>query len=288
MHLEEIVDLLATGRPLPARAVAVTFDDGYRDNYSQAFPVIQEARCPTTIFLTAGLIGTRQILWWNQLSYAVVQTRKSRPEVDRIMRAHDLPLPNWNGDPDVEETIEAVKRRRARHEQQVVESIAAALDVDTSKNTDDVMMTWEEAREMADSGLVTLGAHSLTHSNLKELTLDEVRTEVMGSKAVIEEKLGRPVRLFAYPFGFPVNDYTDEVKAIVQEAGLTCAVTVVLGLAEHGVDLYEIPRFCETVERWQGPGGGFSRALFDMYLTGARPSLDRWRPDLLLRRKGVS
>ena len=69
---------------------------------------------------------------------------------------------------------------------------------------------------------------------------------------------GRSVDLFAYPFGNPANDYTDEVKAIVRDSGYRCAVTVVLGLAERGVDLFEIPRFCESAERWQGPHGGFS------------------------------
>ncbi len=283
MPLDELVDLLAAGRPLPPRAVAVTFDDGYRDNYTRAFPVIQETRCPTTIFLTAGLIGTSQIFWWDALYYATLQTPKSRATVDGIIRSFELAPPNWDGSFDLEATVVTLKRCHKGSARDTVNRIAAALEVDLAEDTDDLLMSWEEAREMVDSGLVTMGAHSLTHRNFTEISPNDVRSETIGSRMIIEERLGRPVRLFAYPFGSPGNDYNDEVKAVVRKAGFTCAVTVVQGLVEHATDLFEIPRLSESNEWWQGPRGCFSRALFDTTLTGTRGAQGGLRPAHLLR-----
>jgi len=283
--MEELTALLVEGESLPARAVGVTFDDGYRDNFTEAFPVIRDTGCPTTIYLTAGLIGTTETLWWDKLLYVVLETSRSPGEVDRVFARHAVPPPDWRG-PDVEEAVLALKRLPEGAMQREVDAIAAELGVDPTGNAADFMMTWDEAREMVASGLVTMGAHTMTHRNLKKLPLDEARDEIETSKRVIEAELGRPVTLFAYPFGNPANDYTEAVKDIVREAGFRCATTVVLGLAEHGVDPFEIPRFCESAERWQGPDDRFSRAVFDAYVTGARDALSDLRPDRWLRGDG--
>jgi peptidoglycan/xylan/chitin deacetylase (PgdA/CDA1 family) len=165
MPMAEMAEMLIAGAPLPPRAVAVTFDDGYRDNYTQAFPVIRETGCPTTIFLTAGLIETRETLWWDKLLYVVGRTTMSRGEVDEVFQRHAVPPPDWRG-PDVEQAVLALKRRREGEMQREVDIIAAELGVDPTANSDDFMMTWDEAREMVESGLVTMGAHTMSHRNL--------------------------------------------------------------------------------------------------------------------------
>ena len=157
--------------------------------------------------------------------------------------------------------------------QAVVSQIAADLGVDAASNTRDRMMSWEEARTMVGSGLVTMGAHAVTHRNLKHLPIAEARHEIVESRRILERELGTTVDLFAYPFGNPANDYTPAVKEAVREAGFKAALTVVLGLVSPGDDLYELPRFCESHERWQAPTGQYSRALFDAYLSGAREQL---------------
>lgn len=283
MHLEELVDLVTTGRPLPPRAVAVTIDDGYCDTYTEAFPAIQEARCPVTVFLSAGSIGTRQIFWWDQLFYAIRHTPKRPEEVDRVARAHGLPAPDWRG-PDIEEMLIAIKQRPEGEMQRMVNDIVDALGVDAAANRDDFMMSWDEARAMADSGLVTMSAHAVTHRNLAKIGLDDVRKEVADSKTIIEQQLDRPVSLFAYPFGKRASDYTDEVKTIVRLAGFAGALTVDAVMAEQGVDPFEIPRVCESSEQWRGPDGRFSPALFDAYLTGVREYMSFLSPRHLLGR----
>jgi peptidoglycan/xylan/chitin deacetylase (PgdA/CDA1 family) len=277
LHLGEMVEALARRRPLPPGAVAVTFDDGYRDNATEAFPVLAERRCPATIFLTSGYLGTTQTMWWDKLQYVLGATRLARPEVERILaEKHELPPPDWQAG-NAEGLVLVLKRVPEAEKQAAVERIAADLGVDPRANAADRMMSWDEARALAASGLVTMGAHSVTHRNLKHLPLAEARREIAESKARIERELGRPCDFFAYPFGNPANDFTGAVKSAVGEAGFRAAFTVVLGLVRPGDDLLALPRFCESHERWQAPTGRFSRALFDVYLSGARDRLGTLR-----------
>jgi peptidoglycan/xylan/chitin deacetylase (PgdA/CDA1 family) len=273
LTLDEMVAALAQKAPLPPRAVAVTFDDGYRDNWSEAFPVLRELACPATIFLTAGFIGTNETLWWDKLQYALQSTRLGPAEVTRILaERHRLPAPDFSA-ANSEGLVEVLKQVPEAEKQAVVSQIAADLGVDAASNTRDRMMSWEEARTMVGSGLVTMGAHAVTHRNLKHLPIAEARHEIVESRRILERELGTTVDLFAYPFGNPANDYTPAVKEAVREAGFKAALTVVLGLVSPGDDLYELPRFCESHERWQAPTGQYSRALFDAYLSGAREQL---------------
>ncbi len=284
LPLAEMVDALSRRRPLPPRTVAVTFDDGYRDNATVAFPVLRALDCPATIFLTAGFIGSEETMWWDKLSYVLRAARQSPAEIERLLaERHQLPAPDWAAG-NAEGLVVVLKRVSESEKQEVVNRIAADLGVDPRANTEDRMMSWEEARALVASGLVTMGAHTMTHRNLKHLPLAEARREISDSRAVLERELGGTVDLFAYPFGNPANDYTDEVKASVRDAGFRAAFTVVYGLVRPGDDLFALRRFCESHERWQAPNGRFSRALFDMYLSGARENLGALRPSRALRR----
>jgi peptidoglycan/xylan/chitin deacetylase (PgdA/CDA1 family) len=253
--------------------VAVTFDDGYRDNWTEAFPVLRELSCPATIFLTAGLIGTSETLWWDKLQYALQSTTLSPAEVTRVLaERHRLPAPDFTA-ASSEGLVEVLKQVPETEKQAVVARIAADLAVDAASNTRDRTMSWDEARAMVESGLVTMGAHTVTHRNLKHLPIAEAREEIGESRRILERELGKAVDFFAYPFGNPANDFTPAVKALVREAGFKAALTVVLGLVSPGDDLFELPRFCESHERWQAPTGQYSEALFDVYLSGARDKL---------------
>ncbi len=278
LPLDVVVDALTRERPLPPRAVAVTFDDGYRDNYTQALPVLRAFGCPATIFLTAGYIGTAKTMWWDKLSYILRTTQLERPEVEHLLAArHGLPAPDWQAG-NAEGLVLVLKRVPEAEKQGFVDLIAADLGVDPEANADDRMMSWGEAQEMIASGFVTMGAHAVTHRNLKHLPLADAQREIVDSKVILERELGQTIDFFAYPFGNPTNDFTDEVKWAVREAGYRAAFTVVLGLARAGCDLYALPRFCESYERWQAPTGRFSRALFDTYLSGARDRLGAFKP----------
>jgi len=174
VSLLQIAQHLQGGTPFPPRAVAVTFDDGYGDNYENAYPVVQEYRIPATIFLATQFIGTGEIPPWEKGCYT-----------------GDKPL----------------------------------------------MLSWQQVREMSAGG-ISFGAHTLTHPFLTRIPRQQARAEIDLSKDVIEQQIGKPVTLFAYPSG----DFNADVIGMIKRAGYAAAVSILPGYIRGHDDVHALRR----------------------------------------------
>ena len=226
---------------LPENAIAVTFDDGYRDNYLNALPVLKRYAVPATIFLATGVIGSGKALWHDRVFDAFRQTKvpeliglvpgstrlcltplKAKLEAQRHVLEH-----LWSLDGDDREL--AIDRLRDR------------LDVaETKSDICRLMLSWEEVSDMNADG-IQFGAHTVTHPILSRLGDEAARQEVCASKTTIEEVLNTTVTSFAYPVG-RCGDFNATTKAIVEEAGFYCGVTMIFGNNHVETDLYEMRR----------------------------------------------
>ena len=234
--LQELIRRSAVG-DVPPRAVAITFDDGYKDNYEVAFPILKEFNIPATIFLTTGVIGSGVTLWHDKVFEAFRRTTASSFEnagasgslktikdkqqaLDRFLRALRLLSPN---------------ERDCQ-----VESLLKALKVDLSGWLGALMLTWEEVGLMAKAG-IDFGAHTVTHPILSRMEPDDARREICQSRWTIEERLQKPTCLFAYPNGSRL-DYNNATKEILREENFLCAVTTIVGLNHADTDHFELRR----------------------------------------------
>jgi peptidoglycan/xylan/chitin deacetylase (PgdA/CDA1 family) len=157
--LEQLLGCQREGRPVPARSVVVTFDDGYADNYTHAYPVLQQQAIPATIFLVSGYVGLAN-KWDEQNQLA------GRP-----------------------------------------------------------LMSWSQIQEMMGQG-VQIGAHTCTHPVLTAIPSNRAEEEIDLSRKQLEDRLGAPVEVFAYPFG----EYDSSVQAMVQRSGFAAGCTADAGL----------------------------------------------------------
>lgn len=238
LPLDEIVRRLGAEEPLPPRAIAVTFDDGYEDNYTEAFPILRDLGLPATVFLTTGCIGTGDSLWFDRVLRAFERSPRER-----------VPLPGGAMSEDL--------RDDARREHEAIRALyalmrlpnqerLAAVDrlVEDLGGNDGIpparMLNWDQVREMARGG-ITFGAHTVTHPILTRLGLADAEAEIVDSKRKIEAEVGRPVDLFAYPVGRR-SDYAPEVIRIVTEAGFRAALTTTSGANARGDDLLLLRR----------------------------------------------
>lgn len=239
LPLEDLVTALHD-RSLPMNAVAVTLDDGYRDNYLEAFPIFRRHAIPATIFLATGAIGSDRALWHDDVFSAFRETAAPALEpfgpravggslatVPDRLRVQQEVLGYLRSLPD-EERAEAVVRLRE------------ALRVGPSRPVPGLMLSWEEAREMSAGG-VRFGSHTVTHPVLSRVDSARAHRELAESKAVLEERLGVPVAGFAYPNGTPA-DYLPETKALLRELGYRFAVTTSPGANDETSDVFELRR----------------------------------------------
>jgi peptidoglycan/xylan/chitin deacetylase (PgdA/CDA1 family) len=210
--MDAVADFIE-GKPLPPSSVAITVDDGYRDFYLHAYPVLRRYGIPATVFLMTGFIDGEVQPWWDQLRAA---WRNTPLEAGYDRKAEELKrLPN-------RQRLEFLKQLPVR------DSVSEA-------------MTWEEVREMAANG-INFGAHSKSHPILSSLeSEDEIRDEVFGSRDRITAELGYPPAHFCYPNG-RACDIDERVTRIVREAGFRTAVTTERGLNGSGLNPWLLRR----------------------------------------------
>lgn len=189
-----------------SRYCAITFDDGWVDNYVYAYPLLRAYGIPATIFLPTGLIGTREWLWSDRLGY-LLNAAASR----RGLRA------------DADASIERAKALPGAARDELIERLANESDVEVPHER--CFLDWNEVREMAAGG-VEFAAHTSSHALLTALESEALERELRQPLDVLARELHRFTPMLAYPNG----DHTDTVVHAARRAGYAAAVTTQPGL----------------------------------------------------------
>ena len=237
LPVEELVVRLQRGG-LPRNALAITFDDGYRDNLTHAAPILSRLGLPATIFLATGFIGTAEVPWVDRLAYGL---KKSAATKVRTPWNDELDLT------DVPARLRAMERIREhfkrvtdeeRHPQ--LEILLGLLGVTDQRAFKNLMLSWDDVHALQGLGF-TIGAHTVNHPILSRVSPQRAWTEILGARTMIESACGAAPRAFAYPNG-GAEDYTETVRRLVREAGFTCAVTTRFGINTSNTNPWELRR----------------------------------------------
>jgi hypothetical protein len=216
----------------------VTFDDGYRDLYTYAFPILRRYQIPATIYLTAASVDTGEVAWYDRvfLALQVASTEKLDLLLDRPRRF--LLSSSAARLRAAEETISWLRTlpNDLRQEHCAQFERQFPLPADELKNR---MLTWDQVRTMEAAG-IRFGSHTLTHPVISRLGHAELERELIESKRMIEGQIGHAVLDFAYPFG-KAADYGDAAP-IVARCGYRSAATTIWGLNRPGINLHELRR----------------------------------------------
>jgi peptidoglycan/xylan/chitin deacetylase (PgdA/CDA1 family) len=201
--------------------IAVTFDDGYRDFYHHAFPVLKAMGIPAGVFVVTSLVGTGRMQAHDRLflrmQRALVLWRAPLAELERLLRTLDLAsafvrvkLP-FTTDPA--RLTRALLRSLDRTEtERLIEGLQERVALDESRYEDLLPLTWEMLSELARAG-ITIGSHSVSHPNLTRETPARIRDEVLRSRRELESRLGVEITEFAYPDGQFDEKVVDAVAA---------------------------------------------------------------------------
>jgi peptidoglycan/xylan/chitin deacetylase (PgdA/CDA1 family) len=206
----------------------ITFDDGYRDNLVNALPILRERGMPAIVFLATDYIGGDVPFNWDLAAYCFHHTTQS--EADLPVLGHQ----SWNGGGEREAVMNRLlallKTLPDAESRAAYQALPWALGVSVPGDAfARLYLSWDEVREMTLTG-VSMGGHTQSHPILTRVSLDRVEAEVAGSKARIEDELGRVITTFAYTNG-TLADYNPEVESIVYKAGYEAAYTLVPGPA---------------------------------------------------------
>ncbi len=220
VRLSEWLAHAARNDPLPAAACAITFDDGWRDNYEYAYPILAEEAVSATIFLVADMVGTNAVFWPERLAsllrLASTPDGRARARKDSRWLAEVCPLLSDGRPLSIDSIDAAINCAKARYVDQALNAMLDDVEVRMGlrdQYTPRSIMNWNEVREMASAGVIDIGSHTRTHTRMSaDMDEGSLRDEIAGSKRVLEERSGTPVDLFCYPNG----DVTASARALVQ------------------------------------------------------------------------
>jgi peptidoglycan/xylan/chitin deacetylase (PgdA/CDA1 family) len=242
ISLDEAVDALTHHRPLPPRSVVVTFDDGYRDNYEYALPVLAKYRLPATIYLVSSTLTEGRVLWTSRLRQVLGASRAPRlmlrdlnceplnlaDEPSRAMSARTLT--------NILNTMSAAVR------QQWIDRIAEETQAPPAPPAGHWFLALDQINEMRRHGM-TFGGHTLTHPNLPGLGADEAREEIARSRCDLQRLIGTGIAHFSYPNSGGIHPhFNDTVVDLVRETGYESAVTSQGGPCRLGSHVFRLPR----------------------------------------------
>ena len=233
VSVDDVLEARREGRKLPPDSVLVSFDDGYRDNYEHAMPILRRHGMSGLFFVTTGHLTDRRLFWWEHLSLLVRKSGQSAAHLD-------YPVPE-----DLDLSSPAAKSRAIRRLNRIVKDhfdldldrfiagVAAACRVDWSYDearalADRALMTWDHVKEMRRAGM-GIGSHTRSHRVLQTLPPAELAAELRESRTTLEAQLGEPVTTIAYPVGKPIAT-SAAIRQAIAEAGYELGFTTRPGI----------------------------------------------------------
>lgn len=232
--------LLGSDRAGDPRRIALTLDDGLRDNAEHAWPVFKRHAVPFTIYVCPGFCDRTAELWWEALERIIAGTdslsldeegpgelaTRSPAEKHRAFRLWAKWLTN-----DADEVRQRVAIRK----------LAAKYGLDLSALAAELVMDWDEVRAIAADPLCTIGAHTMTHSALARLPADQALREMAESADRIEREIGRRPTTIAFPYGYPAAAGAREAQ-LAGQAGFSASFTTQPGYVRRSGPRQGVPR----------------------------------------------
>ena len=246
---EELLFHIRKGTPFESKSCMVTFDDGWKDNFKNAFPTLIENKIPALIFLSTGFVDSRRRFWQERLIESLCSLRcQSGRDPGKI--AETLPTMKSEGIAKVIYSDEAAfqeevllftasqKKEKTSRIEEMISLLNQNIEPQKDGNPkDETFLNWQEIGVMAKDG-IRFGSHGVNHQILPQIEKEEVEKEASESKELLESKLGKEVWAFSYPNG----DYNEEALSAVRKCGYQAAFTTETGAVASTEDPYRLKR----------------------------------------------
>ncbi len=211
---------------LPSNPLLITFDDGYLDNLTNAYPVLAERELPAVIFLATEYIGKDKPFYWDYLAYLFVHTKKTSLEMPRF--GDFSLLENYEREVALQEIIDILKsipeKEKVSYLREISEKLEVSIPSDAFSN---LHLNWDQVRKMRN--IIEFGSHTASHPIMTRIDYSVAQNEIRNSLHKIEQEITVAPITFAYPNGHE-TDYSPEIIEMLKDAGVKAAFTLLPGL----------------------------------------------------------
>lgn len=240
ISLEQAVDRLKEGSSLPPRSAVITIDDGYRDFYEIAFPILQKFNSPATLYVVTDFIDRRCWIWTDIARYVALKTNKDRVRFRAGEKIVERQLDSRESRLSAAGAVNSeVKKMPDGEKDAALREFAAEMNVEVPDIPPEEFgpVSWESVSDM-DKRRVEIGSHTVSHPILTNVDDGRLFRELERSRSVIRDRLQKDRIHFCYPNGNVAARERDAVEA----AGFASAVTTEIRLCQNGEDRFLIPR----------------------------------------------
>jgi peptidoglycan/xylan/chitin deacetylase (PgdA/CDA1 family) len=251
--------MIYENKVIPANTIVITIDDGYRNFYQVAYPLLKQYKIPATLFVTTGFVSGKLWLWPDQLKWILSQVA-IEPITINCHGVKFALIGDTTSDWQTLNDLCLEMTDEFKHE--FIFKLAELLKITITNKAPAQYesSTWKELAEMQSNG-IEIGGHTVSHPSLGQVTLDNAEQEIADCLATINEKLGEQERTFCYPNGQP-SDYNENIKVIVAKSGFVNAVTAFSD--SHALSFrYSWRRFCGDKQALE-----FKKSLFGVEFLG--------------------
>jgi peptidoglycan/xylan/chitin deacetylase (PgdA/CDA1 family) len=243
LSIDDFMEIKKNGDSLPPKSVIISFDDGFRNNYSVAAPILNDLRIPAIFYISSGIVNTDMMFWVDILEDSINLTNKKIICIDLEERKTF----NIRNDEEKINALTAIKGyckktssiEKDRIINQVQDVTGVVASVDHSENYQKI--TWKELKEMHRNSLFTIGGHSLYHNILSTLHNNLLKKEIRASLDLLEINLETQIKHYSYPEGRN-NHYNQDVIGMLKELGIICSPSANCGLNAATVDPFHLKR----------------------------------------------
>jgi len=247
VSMDEVVECCKNQKTFPQKAFAVTFDDGFENNYSVAAPILRELAIPATFYITTNFVENNQMSWIDRVEYCMEGSESGvlkLPWVDKeqsFLNAKDkITVLN--------DIRKHVKTDASINVDQFVSNIFEQCHksaVTQSREPIDLKMSWQQVKELAEDPLFTIGGHTHTHSIMSFLDSDSLNTEISTSLELLKQKANVQTMHYSYPEGLE-HCFSNEVISALKTKGIECCPTAIDGVNTLDQDLFHLRRISVT------------------------------------------
>lgn len=251
-HVAEIVPLGELERAASTRRVALTFDDGYRDNATEAAPLLRAAGASATFFVPARILRDPAEFWWDRLEHAHLDEPPAVPSVLVVIAGTEVRV-DVRDAAGVYRSLKTLNRRLRSLPPSTIEGVVGQVEAQLGTGRGScaahALLSADDIAALGADPLFEIGAHGTTHTMLTALPSDEQRDEVVAAKTALEQAAGSTVTSFSYPYGTP-ESFDATTVGLVEQAGYERACRNTGGAADVARERYRLAR--HMVYDWTG------------------------------------